>query len=148
MNAEVKRYEEIGDINKGQIAERAYRHAMSVLMPHEETYWEDLKRLQSKLLKAISEEDEKLSNTAYFSAGTLFIKHNWSSKNSMEEFAPAIEYTNERQNNSTHVLKGRYFSFPKSELPGHKYAFVDAFEKYGNIKFEEIEDEGNPLFKA
>lgn len=54
MNAEVKRYEEIGDVNKGQIAERAYRHAMSVLMPHEETYLEDLKRLQSKLLKAIS----------------------------------------------------------------------------------------------
>lgn len=79
-----------------------------------------------------------LTETAYFEGHTLFIKNNWSSTKNVEEFAPAAEFTDFKTEKSTHELNGKFFYFPKAEIPGHKYGFVKAFEEYGKIKFNEI----------
>lgn len=83
-------------------------------------------------------EKIKLTDTAYFEGHMLFIKHNWSTTKNVEEFAPVAEFTDFKTEKSTHELNGKFFYFPKAEIPGHKYGFVNAFEEYGKIKFEEI----------
>ena len=55
QSATSKHYEDAGDSMKGEEATRAYRAAQNHLQPHSETYMEDVKRLQDKIIKSLEE---------------------------------------------------------------------------------------------
>ena len=87
--------------------------------------------------------DEWLSDTAYISrcmqSGEylLYIKHTYPGSK-VKEFAPIIDLTKERMDDSTHKLGEWYVAFPPAELEGAKYAFLDFCSNRGGIDFEEI----------
>ena len=39
---------------------------------------------------------------------------------------------------STHKIGGWYVGFPKSDIEGHEFAFIDYCENHGKIKFERL----------
>ena len=87
--------------------------------------------------------DEWLSDTAYVSrcmqSGEylLYIKHTYPGSK-VKEFAPIIDLTKERMDDSTHKMGSWYVAFPPAELEGAKYAFLDFCSNRGGIDFEEI----------
>ena len=87
--------------------------------------------------------DEWLSDTAYISrcmqSGEylLYIKHTYPGSK-VKEFAPIIDLTKERMDDSTHKMGSWYVAFPPAELEGAKYAFLDFCSNRGGIDFEEI----------
>ena len=59
----------------------------------------------------------------------------------MPAYGAIINVEPDRTEDSTHRIGRWYVSFPKSDVKGAKYAFIDACEKNGHILFIDLETE-------